>query len=285
MTGALNMNSFKVLNVLAGSSATDAVNKQQLDDTTALASISCECRLTLSGGNLLLSRYNGRRLTINGVSQLIPQAGVTLAPTSLTPTSLYYIYAYMNVSVMTLEASATAYAIDSATGIAIKSGDATRTLVGMARPVTGPAWADTAKLRFVRSWFNDPGVSLFNTFTVNRATTSLSYVELNAEIRCEFLIWSGEVAQATANGSLISGAANGANRSSLAFDGITAEPGGSQSTMNNSDTVPFSAPALKVGLSEGYHYVTLIGLVASGTGTWIADVDGRRTAITARVSR
>jgi hypothetical protein len=244
-----------------------------------------DCRLALSGGNLLLSRINGRRLTINSAAEIIPSAGVTLAATDLTPSALYYIYAYMNSGTMTLEASATAYATDIVTGVQIKIGDATRTLVGMARPITGPAWADTAKQRFVRSWYNDAGVFLFNNFTANRATTSLSYVELNSEIRCEFLIWSGEVAQAAANGSLISGAANGANRSSLAFDGTTPEPGGSQATMTNSDTVPFSAPALKNGLSEGYHYATLIGLVASGTGTWIADVDGRRTAITGRVSR
>jgi hypothetical protein len=243
------------------------------------------CRLTLSGGNLLLSRFNGRRVTINGIAELIPSAGVTLSASGLTPSTLYYIYAYMNSGTMTLEASATAPAVDATTGISIKTADATRTLVGMARPVTGPAWSDTIKQRFVRSWYNEDGVNLFSNFTANRATTSTSYVELNTEIRCEFLNWSGEIVQALATGSVISGAASGQNRSSLAFDGTTSEPGGAQATLTNSDTVPFSAPAMKTGLSEGYHYVTLIGLVASGTGTWISDVDGRRTCISAQVRR
>ncbi|NNU70379.1 hypothetical protein G9X67_34555 [Rhizobium sp. WYCCWR 11152] len=244
-----------------------------------------QCRLSLSGANLLLSRFSGQLLTINGVHYSIPSAGITLAPTALTPSTLYYIYAFMSGATMTLEASATAPAVDATTGISIKTADATRTLVGMARPVTGPAWSDTVKQRFVRSWYNDPGVSLFSNFTANRATTSTSYVELNSEIRSEFLNWSGEVVQANAAGSVISGAANGQNRTSLAFDGTTTEPGGSQATLTNSDTVPFSAQAMKSGLSEGYHYVTLIGLVSSGTGTWISDVDGRRTSISGRVSR
>jgi hypothetical protein len=244
-----------------------------------------QCRLVLSGGNLVLQRWLGALLTINGSPQLIPSAGVSLAPAGATPATLYYIYAFMNAGTMTLERSATGYSVDTATGVAIKTGDATRTLVGMAYPETGPVFTDTAKKRFVRSWFNDPGVSLFNNFTANRTTTSLTYVELNTEIRCEFLSWLGEVVQAMATGNVINGAANGQNRTSLAFDGTTTEPGGSQITLTNSDTVTFSTPAIKSGLSEGYHYATLIGLVASGTGTWYGDIDGRRTAISARVSR
>jgi hypothetical protein len=243
------------------------------------------CRLTLSGGNLLLSRFNGQLLTINGSHYSIPSAGITLSASGLTPSTLYYIYAYMNSGTMTLESSTTASAVDSTTGVRIKNGDATRTLVGMAYPETGPVFTDTAKKRFVRSWYNDQGVTLFSNFTANRQTISASYVELNTELRCEFLLWSGEVAQATATGSVINGASNGQNRSSLAFDGTTAEVGGSLSVLSSTDTVPFSAPATKSGLSEGYHYITLIGLVASGTGTWYGDVDGRRTSMSARIGR
>ncbi|MFW2232650.1 MULTISPECIES: hypothetical protein [Rhizobium] len=244
-----------------------------------------ECRLALSGGNLLLSRFNGRRLTIGGASEVIPSAGITLAAAGLTPSTLYHIYAYMNSGTMTLEGSTTAYTTDATTGVQIKTGDASRTLVGMGRPVTGPAWSDTAKQRFVRSWYNDLGVSLFNNFTANRATASTSAVELNSEIRCETLLWSGELFDATSVGSIINGAANGRNNSSLGFDGTTSEPNGSQAVLSSTDTVPFSCTALKSGLSEGYHYVTLLGLVNSGTGTWYGDVDSRRTCIRARAGR
>lgn len=244
-----------------------------------------QCQLALVAGNLVLSRKNGRLLTINGAAEVIPASGPTLAATGLTPSSLYYIYAYMNSGTMTLEASATAYTIDATTGIAIKTGDVTRTLVGMARPVTGPAWSDTPKQRFVRSWFNDPGVSLLNNFTANRLTTSTTTVELNSEIRCEALIWSGEDFKADSSGTIINGTSNGQNRSMIGFDGTTPEPCGSTSVLTNTDTVPFHCHALKTGLSEGYHYATLLGSVASGSGAWYGDLDTRRTTLAGRTSR
>lgn len=245
-----------------------------------------QCLLALSGGNLVLSRKNGRLLTINGAAEVIPSAGVTLAATGLTPSTLYYIYAYMSSGTMTLEASATVPAVDATTGISIKTGDATRTLVGMARPVTGPAWVDSTAQRFVRSWYNDSGVKLFNNFTASRTTTSITFIELNSEIRCEFLIWTSEFVEAMGAGSNFNNTASGRNMTSLGFDGTTTEVSGNQSILaGSSQLTTFAAQALKSGLSQGYHYVTLLGSVDSGTGTWNGDQDGRRSSILAKVSR
>jgi hypothetical protein len=249
------------------------------------------CRLTLSGGNLLLSRFNGQLLTINGSHYSIPSAGITLSASGLTPSTLYYIYAYMNSGTMTLEASTTVYATDSTTGVQIKNGDATRTLVGMARPIAGPAWSDTIKQRFVRSWYNESGVNLFSNFTANRQTTSTTFAELNTEIRCEFLVWSGEVADACSTGNAINGAAGDGTKSALAFGTSTpasaVEVNGAISLMGSADIVPFSARAMKTGLTEGYNYVTLFGAIQTGpsTSTWYGDNDGRRTCISVYVRR
>ncbi|MBB3562353.1 hypothetical protein FHX06_003684 [Rhizobium sp. BK512] len=259
--------------------------------TSAATQSYGQCRLSLSGGNLLLSRFNGQLLTINGVHYSIPSAGVTLAPTGLTPSTLYYIYAWMNSGTMTLEASTTASAVDSTTGVRIKTGDATRTLVGMARPVTGPAFVDTLAQRFVRSWYNDTGVALFNNFTANRQRTSTTFAEVNTEIRCEFLVWSDEVADAVATGNAINGAAGDGTRSALAFGtttpASTVEVNGAVSLMGSSDIVPFSARSMKTGLTEGYNYVTLFGAIQTGpsTSTWYGDQDGRRTSISVAVRR
>ncbi len=77
MTGTLNMNSFKVINLLAGSSALDAVNKTQLDAVDT----ECEgnCRYCWGMPPYAPRRhifffpcFNGRRLTINGTPELIP---------------------------------------------------------------------------------------------------------------------------------------------------------------------------------------------------------------------
>ncbi|WP_221989978.1 hypothetical protein [Rhizobium laguerreae] len=242
-----------------------------------------QCRLSLSGANLILSRFSGQLLTINGVHYSIPSAGITLAPTALTPSTLYYIYAYMSGTTMTLEASATAYATDSNTGVVIKSGDATRTLVGMAYPETGPVFTDTAKKRFVRSWFNDPGVRLQNNFTANRATSSphTTPQEVNSEIRCQFLLWSGEKVEAIAAGSFVNGNANGGQIAALGFNTTTTpEDVGVTAVIAAAEVSPFSVGALKEGLSEGFNYATLMGWVsASGGATFYGDINGRRTSL------
>jgi len=232
---------------------------------------SGQCRLAKSGANLVLSPYNGNKLIINGIPQSIPSAGVSLAATGMTVSSLYYIYAYMNSGVMTLEASTTGHVTDSTTGVEIKSGDPTRTLVGMASPITGPAWQDTAAQRFVRSWFNDPGVAGNAGFTSNHATTSTSYVELGTEIRNEFLCWAGEIVLVGGSG-ISSQTGTGLNSTAVGFDGIsTLEPGSYSAgyvAVAGGFAVPYTISFPKTGLSEGYHYATLAGKVQSGNGTW-----------------
>lgn len=245
--------------------------------------------LTLSGGDLLLARSRGRLITINGVHESIPSAGVTLAASGLTPATLYYIYAYMNTGTMTLEASATAYAVDSTTGVVIKSGDATRTLVGMVYPETGPVFTNTPKKRFVRSW-NDNGVVLFNNFTANRSTTAphATPQEVNNEIRCQFLLWAGESVEATINGSVTTATVSGGVTASVAFNSTTTpEATGAVSIIAAANTVlPISAAAFKEGLTEGLNYATLMGwAAASGQVTFYGDSDGRRTSLRCRVSR
>ena len=169
--------------------------------TTGVANVG-QCRLTKSGANLLLSPYQGNGLTINGVVQKIPSAGVTLAPGALSIGTTYYIYAYMVSTVMTLEAVTTGHSTDTATGVEIKTGDVTRTLVGMARPITGPAWQDTLNQRFVVSWFNARPTSLSSAFTATRSYSSATYGEPNSEIRNEFLIWGGDAATSQISGEV-----------------------------------------------------------------------------------
>ncbi len=246
-----------------------------------------QCQLVKSGSNLVLLPFNGNKLTINGVNQTIPSGGVTLAPTGTVASTLYYIYAYMNAGVMTLEYSTTARATNTSDGTQIKNGDPTKALVGIARPIAGPVFSDIPAQRFVRSWFNDPGVSMFSYFTANRASTSTSYVELNTEIRCEFLSWTGESLQATSAGTVSNNTSLGRNGSALGIDSSTVPEvsGGLAILTNVGDTVPYSAQGTRYGLSEGYHFVTLLGQVNAGTGTWNGDADGRRASMMAKVTR
>jgi len=248
-----------------------------------------QCRLSLSGGDMLLSRFNGQLLTINGVHYSIPSAGVTLSPSGSTPAgSLRYTYAYMNSSTMTLEPSATGYVIDPTTGIAVKSGDATRTLVGMVYPETGPVFTNTLAKRFVRSWYNDTGVTLQNNFTANRATSSphTTPQEVDSEIRCQFLLWAGERVKATTAGSFVNGNANGTQTTAIGFNTTSSPENGVIASVAASEVIPFSCTSVKDGLSEGLNFATLMGWVStSGGATFYGDVNGRRTTLSVETRR
>lgn len=237
-------------------------------------------RLTKSGANLLLSPFNGNTLIINSAIVLVPDAGVTLAPTALSINTTYYIYAYLSGSTLTLEASATGYASQAGTGIAIKSGDATRSLVGMARTITGPAWVDTATQRFVRNWFNDPGVNSVNVLTGNVLCTG-TLVELNSAARAEFIVWAGEPLKVMVSGYAQQVAGAGEAFMNIGIDGTTAQEGrGGGSNYTLSAFVNCGTEFVSSGIAEGYHYATMLGTIGSNNANFIGSATpGARCAI------
>lgn len=248
-----------------------------------------QCRLTLSGGNLVLAPYNGDQILINGTAETIPTAGVSLAATSLSAGTTYFIYVYMSGATMTLEASTTTHATDTSTsgnlGVEIKSADATRTLVGMARPTTGPAWTDSAAQRFVISYFNRRNIAGASSLSANRTTTSTSYVEINSEIRNEFLTWSDDGASFVCGGISQNDTTNQTATSSIGIDGTTAEDCyySAQAFAGGAD-LSFCVGLYKSGMSEGYHYATLLGKVSANTGTWKGSgTAGARVALTSMI--
>lgn len=231
-----------------------------------------QCRLSKSGANLILLPYKGNRLMVNGVLCTIPDAGVTLAPPAVASTT-YNIYAVATAGVITsLENSATAHVPDTAAGankgVEIKTGDATRSMVGMARTTAANAWADTRAQRFVRSWFNDPKTEAGNALTANVNSTTTSYIELNSAARAEFLSWLGEPITIGTAGRMTNNAAGGdTSECSIGIDSAVARDSWAyvQSATGISQG-PASAFLTISDLAEGYHYATMLGK-AGGTGT------------------
>lgn len=229
-----------------------------------------QCRLSKSGANLLLSPYNGNKLVIGGVMRSIPAAGVSLAPTGLTVSTLYYVYAYMNGAAMTLEASTTGHSTDAATGVEIKTGDASRTLVGMAYPVTGPAFADNYQQRLVISWFNRRNILAAGNFTTGRTTASNTPTELNSEIRNNFLTWGDEAVNMNAYGIVTLAGSPGqqastgiaVNSSSILFDASIQYQ---RDTNSNIGTATIGTSGL---LTEGFNFATVLGYVSASSATW-----------------
>lgn len=254
-----------IAEALAGTDSTRAVTPAGLGALSALyGPPHGQCRLTLSGGNLLLLPYNGNKLIVDGQVRTIPAAGVSLAPTGLlapaavtnivhagtavtittsaahgitvgdiiwinaTPSGysalvaacavvtsvpstttftftnsssqtftasasgscgrLLYVYAYMADTAIALEAVPVTHATDATTGIEIKSGDNSRSLVGMCRTIAGPAFADTQVQRFVLSYFNRRSLGLF-VGTVSGTVAATTLTEITASGRAEILAW------------------------------------------------------------------------------------------------
>lgn len=227
-----------------------------------------QCRLAKSGASLLLSPLNGNKLIINGTVQTIPSAGVTLAAPATSGTT-YFIYAYMNTGTMTLEYSTTGHATDSTTGVEIKSGDATRTLVGMARTVSS-AWVDSATQRLVISYFNRRSISAVYAFAAGQSTSSVSFVELNSAYRIEFLTWGDEALQVSGSASVNHSTASWTtNYWAVWLDGGAPAGAYTQGSVGGvgvyaNMSVAYSSSAY----AEGYHYATGAGATSSGTATY-----------------
>lgn len=237
-----------------------------------------QCILSKVSTNLVLSPKNGNLLTVGGVQCTVPDAGVSLAATGLTPGTLYYIYATQSGGVVNaLEASTTGYVVSTTAGnkgVSIKNGDDARTLVGMARPITGPAWQDTATQRFVRSRFNDPGIvgktSNVSVLSLGNATN----VEISTSLRVEFLSWSGEIVSQKVTGY---GYNTTAGQSMVCSPGFNSSVETTGSERFDSFTASISASTAigamcdKNDLSEGYNFATVFYSNSGGAGTanWV----------------
>jgi hypothetical protein len=244
-----------------------------------------QCRLTKSGANLLLSQYGGKSLFIDGSGRDIPAAGLTLPATGLTPSTTYYIYAtYSGSDVSALEASTTTHATDSTYGNEVKSGDTTRALVGVARVITGPAWADTSTQRFVLSWHNRRNIYGLSNFTTDRSTSSLTYVELNTEIRCEWLTWGDEAVFFGVSGAAFNDGTGGAAQRTDVSLGVD-----STTTAEDTFAAMFGTNTSMVGLShaglyaEGYHFSTVLGRGNGGVNHYFSSANSAGNRFTQKV--
>lgn len=246
----------------AATSATNAANSATAAATAAAAYQAGQCQLTLSGSNLLLSPKNGNKLG----GKIIPSAGLTLAVGALAAATVFYIYTAdtnNDGTFDTLEASTTGFTVDATTGLPMKTGDNTRYHVGLVRTTaTTAAWADTAILRFVRSYYNRTPLYMKNKFTAARTTTSTTWVEMETASRCQFVCYADDIITFFITGFVITSAGSG--YSGFGIDGTIDLD---SSVRTDQTTVAGLGQMYKGFLSEGYHYVTMMGATSGGTIT------------------
>lgn len=179
------------------------------DGTTAggwpaarIAEVNPQCgRLSyVNPTQIKFAPYNGGNVKIAGALYQIPAAGITAANTSvyvngtagqnLAASTLYYVYLFNNAGTLTVDFSTTSHATDTATGnvgVEIKSGDNSRTLIGMVY-TNGSAQFSGALL--VASWLNRQ-TKVANAAVANSTTTSTSIVTFGSNV-VSALTWADD---------------------------------------------------------------------------------------------
>lgn len=237
-----------------------------LNTATAATGVFGACQLTLDAGSLKLLPKDGNLLTINGVNQPVPSAGVTLAATGLTTSTLHYVYAYMSGATMTLEAVTTAPTTDATTSVEVKTGDATRTLVGMAYVTTGPAFLDNATNRHVVSYFNRRARPLTASLATTATITGTSFAAVSSALELSFLTWGDEPFLVSVNGSwAVTGVSTGFAR--VIFDGSTSGVARASTSVTTTTALPLNEIASS--LSRGRHTVNLEAYRSGGTNVQV----------------
>jgi hypothetical protein len=194
-------------------------------------------------------------------------AGQTLSTIGAT----YYVYLFDNSGTLTLDFSTTAPAVDATSGLKIKTGDATRLLVGMARVQNGSSQFVTPGL--VLSWYKRRGITVTGAALTGPPTTSsTSTVELQAAAQVKFLSWAEEAISTDFVGRALSNTLDASYATGIYLDGVVTQIALIVSVLaraGNVTNVSFGAPYT---VTEGYHYVTIGVSVSAGPtiGQWDA---------------
>ena len=250
------------------------------------------CRIALGGTidyttgtstTLTLKPYDGSGLVISGTQVHVPGRGVSIANTGLSATTLYYVYGYSNSGSVALELSTMGHATSTTAGnvgIEIKSGDDSRTLVGMVYTNAKAKFQDftgdnsTPAVRTVLNWFNRRDLFLASPGSGNGgcSTSSTSFVELCSSIwRMTMLSWGDEAVIVGFSGIANNDTAGGRVNAVLANLGhpntpITSWFGTTSAAARQFQNLSCNSTMLMNLGTDGVSIVTLYAHVGGGTG-------------------
>lgn len=200
--------SIKHAKIIGGAVADDAdpntVSPSDWDSEHVLVFPVAQCRLVwVSTTGIRLDPCCGDLLLINGTIRRVPSAGVALTNAGLTASTVYNIYAYWTGTAIALEASTTAFVLDAASGMMVKSADATRVLVGKILANASSQYTDSATSRGVLSYYNRRP-----KYATTAASSAVGTTTAAAWVSFAILAWSDQpFIKAEAVGSITSGAA------------------------------------------------------------------------------
>jgi hypothetical protein len=162
--------------------------------------------------HLKFAPFKGDRIKINGAIYAIPSAGIVgltntsvfvngVAGQNLAASTIYLVYCFVNSGTLTADFSTTTHVTSSTSGnvgIEIKSGDDTRSLVGLIATNASSQFNDSAASRLTRSWFNRP-TALFNSGLLSVSVSNTSAATIYT---ATFVAFAGENLEISAQGYL-----------------------------------------------------------------------------------
>jgi hypothetical protein len=203
-------------------SALQAAPKQYVDAQIGLTFNPNAGRLNaVSASSLQFVPFNGNYIKINGILYSIPSGGITASNTgvyingvvgNLAVSTTYYVYVFNNAGTPTIDFSTTAKATSSTAGnvgVWIKSGDDTRSLVGMIRTNASAQFDDSTNIRHVLSWFNQQdkysqiGIGNFATSSTTAVQLGTATIEMLNWANQAISMWIGGQGQTTGSYSSI----------------------------------------------------------------------------------
>ena len=225
-----------------------------------------QCRYVWEGANACrLVPYNGNALIISGKSEIVPAAGIPITGAGTFANTNYYIYAYMNAGVMALEKATTGYARHT-NGVIIKSGDPSRTLVGMSRSFDGTTWLSEQTYGIYNiSWFNRRKLSVQGQIATG-STAATTPTEVNSSTRIHLMNWGGEAVSLINNGAIILSAL-GTPSLSIWMDNTAQLGAGPSVTIPTGTYYHNAAVAQEFVPAEGYHFYNVKTTSPAGTST------------------
>lgn len=264
--------------------------QQARQNIMASASGGCSRLVYASATQIKLAPYGGSDIRLTGAIYQIPSGGITAANTAtwvngvsgqnLAASTTYYVYLINTGTVsspsLALEFSTTGHTTDTTAGnvgVEIKSGDWTRSLVGMVRTNASAQFVSSSASQYVASWFNRQSRLQAGGYINGVTTTANTLTELSAGARIDGVYWSDEAVTLYLNMEAANTIAGNDTYYGMTVDGsgFYAESFMEEAVASYYWMTETSHPVMP---GEGYHYMSVAGEVSGGTGTYYATLYG-----------
>jgi hypothetical protein len=218
----------------------------------------------------ILVPYVADAMRIQGLIYSIPGAGIVITNSGLTAGTKYYCYAYVSGGAIALEWSTTGHVTDTTpgnVGTEIKSGDNSRTLVGMAFYTAAANFQDTQANRLVRSWYNRPVAGMLSAQLGGNTGINATMGEVSSVLRVNFVAWAGETISWQSQLTHTTSTAGIALSSQLWLDGANFGNGSAINTDGTGHVLPMGSPVTAGPVTEAltFHVATIAASISTGS--------------------